>query len=85
MTSNTQPKPRVWQPIQTAPKGDLWESDGHRYGKRIVAYDPASGRILTCQWWESDKAGRHVSNFLDDGGRAVFPSKWIDIDPPDDE
>jgi hypothetical protein len=60
-------------------------SNGHRYGKRIVAYDPASGTILTCKWWESDKAGRHVSNFLDDGGRAVFPSKWIDIDPPEDE
>jgi hypothetical protein len=74
----------IWQPIATVSKDDLWESDGHRHGKRIVAYDPHSGRILTCHWWESDKGGRHASNFLDDGGNAVFPSKWINIGLPEE-
>jgi hypothetical protein len=56
----------------------------HRHGKTIVAYKPRPSGILTCHWWETDIGGGG-SNFLDDGGRAVFPSKWIEVDPPEEE
>jgi hypothetical protein len=77
-------KSGIWQPIETASKDNLWSDGTHRHGKTIVAYEPRSGRILTCHWWETDIGGRHASNFLDDGGNAVFPSKWINIEPPEE-
>ena len=69
------------QPIATARKDNLWSDGQHRHGKRIVAYEQRSRHIVTCHWWETD-IGRGGSNFLDDGDNAVFPSKWIDLEPP---
>jgi hypothetical protein len=81
-TIDAKPHFPEWQPIETAPKANLRLSDGHRHGKRIVAYEPTSACILTCHWWETESGD--ASNYLDDGGRAVFPSKWIDIAPPEE-
>jgi hypothetical protein len=74
----------TWHSIDTSPKDNLWSDGQHRHGKTIVAYEPRSGRILTCHWWETDIGGGG-SNFLDDGGNAVYPSHWIPLPEPPEE
>src|SRR5262249_44940981 len=76
-------KPIAWQSIKTAPKEILTSNRSGHHGHRIVAYDTEYARIITCRWWQ-DRIGDD-GQFIDDGGNTVFPSKWIDIDPPEDE
>jgi hypothetical protein len=68
-----------WEPVDAAAKEICDARDGNRFGKRILAYEPAFQNIKICHWWEAD-SGR--CNFLSDGGNAVFPSHWMPIPKP---
>ena len=68
-----------WQDISTAPKRPYFQYDGHRYGPHILG--GISGKFFTRKWWETDK-GDGGSNFIDDGGNAVFPTHWMCVKPP---
>jgi hypothetical protein len=77
----TNPKVGKWQPIATAPKDVNRGSGPHRYGKRIVVYEPKFGRIVSVRWWETSVADGG-SGFVDDGGNMVVPSHWIVLPKP---
>lgn len=72
----------TWKPIETAPRKSEWISDGHGYGRYILAY-PVFGEVARVHWWQSQYDPK-VCNFLEDGGNAVHPTHWMPLpDPPD--
>lgn len=60
-----------WLDIASAPK-DSFIFDGlHHYGTKIIVFD---GSINTARWWRIE--GDSASNFIDEGGRAIYPTHW---------
>lgn len=63
-----------WLPIESAPK-DSFIFDGlHHYGTKIIVFD---GSINTARWWRIE--GDSASNFIDEGGRAIYPTHWMPL------
>lgn len=66
--------PAGWLPIESAPK-DSFIFDGlHHYGTKIIVFD---GSINTARWWRIE--GDSASNFIDEGGRAIYPTHWMPL------
>ncbi|MFY1969611.1 hypothetical protein ACOTDD_30310 [Achromobacter xylosoxidans] len=64
----------AWLPIESAPK-DSFIFDGlHHYGTKIIVFD---GSINTARWWRIE--GDSSSNFIDEGGRAIYPTHWMPL------
>ncbi|MFS2049748.1 hypothetical protein ACEN9J_02790 [Variovorax sp. Varisp41] len=62
-----------WQSIETAPKDELYRDGTNAYGEHILAWWPGTLKPARVRWWFSDSG---ASNFLADGGYAVFPTHW---------
>lgn len=63
-----------WLDIASAPK-DSFIFDGlHHYGTKIIVFD---GSINTARWWSIE--GDSASNFIDEGGRAIYPTHWMPL------
>jgi len=63
-----------WLDIASAPK-DSFIFDGlHHYGAKIIVFD---GSINTARWWRTE--GGSASNFIDEGGRAIYPTHWMPL------
>ncbi len=71
-----------WQPIETAPRDSWRNSNDDQYGDWILGY-PVEGAVGQCRWWQSNSAGyERYRNFLEPGGHAVYPSKWMRLPKP---
>ncbi|UGQ44940.1 hypothetical protein [Massilia endophytica] len=72
-----QPAVQGWMPIETASKDCVFRDGGHQYGPHILLSDGWS--VVRGRWWEHEGG---ASNFLQDGGRAYFPSTWQPLPSP---
>lgn len=70
---------QAWQPIETAPRAELFRDGMHAYAKYILAWWPGATAPVRARWWQSDNGG---SNFLADGGYAVLPTVWPPLPAP---
>jgi hypothetical protein len=68
-----------WYDIASAPREIVSTLEGHNYGPYLLV---AVGRqVVRARWWQSDR-DPGVSNFIEDGGRACFPSAWTHLPQP---
>lgn len=68
-----------WKPIETAPKGVVLKDGMHNYGPRVLVWSNSFAEPMRARWWF---ATEEQSNFIADGGYAVFPSHWMPLPPP---
>lgn len=75
-----------WQPIATAPKGIVQRCNNSECGAKILAW-PIYGSVSVVYWWQWRKNSGEIngSNFLDEGGNAVYPSHWMPLPEPPSE
>lgn len=67
-----------WYDIASAPCEIVHSQDGHQYGPYLLV---AVGEcVVRARWWQSARDPK-VSNFLEDGGQACFPSAWTHLPP----
>ncbi|EJO27563.1 DUF551 domain-containing protein [Achromobacter marplatensis] len=70
----TAPAANGWLDIASAPKDSLIFDGLHHYGTKIIVFD---GSINTARWWRIED--RSASNFIDEGGRAIYPTHWMPL------
>lgn len=69
-----------WRPIDSAPFVEVHRDGANVYGEYVLGWHRGALRPYRMRWWEVD--GGSASNFLADGGYAVFPSDWQPLPPP---
>ena len=76
----THPSPQEgmagWQPIETAPKDEIYRDGQSAYAEYILIWYPGTLAPLRARWWQADSG---PNNFLADGGWAVFPTHWVPL------
>ena len=76
----TDPSPQEgmagWQPIETAPKDEIYRDGQSAYAEYILIWYPGTLAPLRARWWQADSGS---NNFLADGGWAVFPTHWVPL------
>lgn len=73
-------EPQGWRDIASAPKDGLFQDGNNHYAEYILAWHPGSSRPYRARWWFRDD--NDASNFLADGGYAVFPTVFQPLPTP---
>ena len=72
-----------WQPIETAPRDSVYRDGNNHYAEYILVCSGHYDTPRRARFWFRDDSDS--SDFIADGGIAVYPTHWMPLPTPPKE